>query len=94
MAPRIHFGAVSDWYRGTVTVRSAHEILDLITAGLTQGGDETDTKASEEATGQEEWERNGSRLENDTEVEDPARSNQCPSTTNIVSEQRRGESTL
>ncbi len=54
---------------------------------LTDGREQTDTKTGKEAAGKEERERGGNCLEDDTEVEDHARSNETPAAADVVTEE-------
>lgn len=95
MAPRIHFGAVSDWYRGTKRKRvSETETLKTSCGGeleLTNRGNLTDTKTGEESTSQEHGDRSSSSLESDAEIEDPSGDHETGTTTDVVTHEGGGE---
>lgn len=57
----------------------------------TQSGNQPNTKASEEAPGQEEWNRRRGSLQNNTKGENNGRGNKRKSTTKEVGEGRRRE---
>lgn len=60
---------------------------------LTQGGNQTDSEAGEETTGQEKGNGSGNGLENNTEVENPARGDEGHATSDGISEEGGGQGT-
>lgn len=98
MAPRIHLGAVSDWYRGTggnqlAMVCSQKTKSDSWGKKLTHSRDETDTESSKESTGEEKRNGSGSGLKDDTKVENPGRDHESRTTTEGIDQERGSEST-
>jgi len=51
-----------------------------------KGRDQADAESGKESPGEEQGERRGGRLENHAEIEDPARCNQRPPTTDGITE--------